>query len=698
MISPTDLAPEPGVVIPLPTIRRRPLARAALVPVAAGVAGVMFDLGPQAPDGGRLAALIDGDPAAGPTISTRLDMRDGGVRRLLLVGRPADRLVDRAIELSLGGRPVAGIDPDWLQSPLCDAADLVEGLTDRGRRRVMKLLLTTGASLFGEDSAADFVRLARNLLELLGAPVLSPTSWSPLGASGRIVSYRIVDRIVPDRIGALALIAADRAARLPGCGMTVETTDGGCALHVFIPHPAPPGSELVGLGESPVRLCAPRADMPPQPLHSWLARRNRVTRDWIHAKLEAEARCEPVAAALLNELRHPDEATPSLAIRHLSGTASGLLYALDVDDPNRLLRALRIERGGAAVDVELSAAPLPRGIAADLAGFAELPRGSALDDVCRIRLAYRSGRLRTVHEGQTIGFSGSVPKGFAPRPTVHAIEAIARARLAMEQPDLTSLIEDFGPERIRPTLSIVAAVGPNLDLIRARAATVFAEPGAEGAELLYHVFAGPLAGAARAAIADAAAVFGLPHRLVTVGSDAVPSTRMAATLRAARAPDALALGADVLPLARGWLADWARAIASDVCVIGGTVLGIDGAILDAGGCASRRNRNRAPGLPGAGLPKSGTAPTTRVIADCVGLPRAAIDLFLTRTVWHPEPDVMLAQIIAMEGGGARTLLGSQFVRYADAPIRDPLTVAADVCALDLVLKRSFKLVGEEGAP
>lgn len=700
MRSRAEFAPDRGVVVPLPTARRRPPTQAAIVPVAAGVTGVMFDADPQAPDAGRLVALIDGEPLAGPAISTRLDLRDGGRRRLLLLARPADRLVDRAIALSLDGQLVASIDPGWVQSPLRDGADLIEGLTDRGRRQLAKLFLTTGASLFGGDDAADFIRVARRLLDLLGVRTLSPASWSPLGASGRVLSYRIAAQVDPDRIGALVLMMAGRVARLPGCELAVEATDGGCALHVFIPHPTPPGAELVGLGEAPVHLRAPAADLPPQPLHAWLARRDGATRNWVHAKVEAEARRDPAAAALLRELRHPDDAKPSISIRHLSGTAAGLLYAIDLDDPNRLLRAVRIERDGAAVDVELGAAPLPRGIAAPLIGFADLPRAYPFDDACRIRLAYRSGRLRTVHEGPSGIFTGPVPRGFASRPTSNAIEALAHARLTMDRPDPTSVVEDFGPEPFRPTISIVAGVGANLDLIRARAAMVFAEPGAEGVELVCHVPAGPLAVAARAAIADAAAVFGLPHRLVTVGSDADPATRLTAALRAARGPRALALGADVLPLGRGWLAHWARAMASDACIIGGTVLGVDGAVIDAGHCNTRRNRRHAPGLPGGGLPGSGSAATSRVIADCVGLSRAAVDLLLTRTVWHPEPDVMLAQVVAMAGGGkgARTLFGGKFMRYADDPVCDPLTLAADASALDLILKRSFSLVGEEGAP
>ena len=136
-------------------------------------------------------------------------------------------------------------------------------------------------------------------------------------------------------------------------------------------------------------------------------------------------------------------------------------------------------------------------------------------------------------------------------------------------------------------------------------------------------------------------------------------------------------------------------------MVGGTLLGVDGSVIDAGAPhGSRRSiARRAPGLPEGGLPRGESARTTRVAAECVGLSRTALDMLLTDATWHPDPDVMLAQAVeetARQGGGARTLLRGRCVRFAEASPRDAASVAADASALELILKRSFSLVGDEG--
>ena len=58
----------------------------------------------------------------------------------------------------------------------------------------------------------------RRLLDLLGVRRLAPTSWSALGASGRVVSYRLAAAIDPARIGLVVSGCRQRgaAARLQG--------------------------------------------------------------------------------------------------------------------------------------------------------------------------------------------------------------------------------------------------------------------------------------------------------------------------------------------------------------------------------------------------------------------------------------------------------------------------------------------------
>lgn len=699
MTLPADLEPQRGVVVSLSASRRRPLAQASIVPIGEGIAGIMFDMGgdagPQPSAAMRLSAFLDGEPVRGPMISTRLDLRGGGERHLLLLRRPAHALADRRIELLLGGQPAAAIDPTWLQSPLCDGADAIEGLSDRGRRRLLRLFLTTGISLFGLEGAAEFSSAATRLMDLLGLRAIAPAAWSPLGSGGRIVSYRMAAAIDPRLVGELVSLSAGSVVRAPGCQLIAETRGDACLLHVFMRRPPLAGAALVGLGENPVHLSGPEAGQAPQPLHSWLERRDDATRRWACGLVEAEAPRDPAAAALLRELRHGGGAEPGVTLRHLSGTAEGLLYAMELADPHRLIRAIRFERGEAAVELDLAAQARPQDT--PVIGFARLPRGSWIDDACRIRLAYHSGRLRTVHEGRPDVFSGRTPRSFAWAAAADAVEALAAARLTMDRPDAAAFVEDFGAAQARPELSIVAPVGADLDLIRVRAAKLFAEGGA-GVELVYHAAAGARAAAARGAIADAAAVYGAPHRLVTFGKSSDPASRMLAALDAARGTAALLLGSEVLPMGRGWLEQWRRAMGRGDAIVGGTLLGIDGAVVDAGACGSGRNdARRAKGLPGSGLPRAEFAATSRVTADCVGLTRPVIDALLGSAIWHPEPDLLLAQAVARQRKGAvRTLLRGRFVRYGAEPVRDPLTLAADARALAAILKRSFSVVGEEG--
>ncbi len=623
------------------------------------------------------------------------------MRHLLLVGRAAEALVDRRIDLALGGQPAATIDPTWLQPPLSEGADLIDGLSDRGRRRLLKLFLTTGASLFGFGDSSEFSRAAGRLLDLLGVRALAPASWSPLGAAGRILSFRVAAAIDPARIGALVVLAGGSVARLPGCQPWLETREAERFLHVYAPRPAPAAASLIGLGETPVRLRTPAADAAALSLHAWLEHRDAATRRWVHALVEVEAGRDPAAAALLRELRHGGAAEPTLAVRHLSATPVGLLYALDVHDPGGLLRAVRIERGGAAAEIDLAVRARPGVGAGPLVGFAGLPRAAWFDEACRVRAVYHSGRLRTVHDGRPDAFAGGAPRGFASRATPEAADSLARARLSMSRPHPAACVEEIGVAPARPALSIVTAVGADLDLIRARAARLFAEPGAASAELVYHVPAGPQERAARAAIEAAATVYGLPHRMVTTAADCDASSALIAALGAARGEGALVLGADVLPAGPGWLAAWLRAIGPQRPIVGGTLLAVDGSVIDAGGAVAGGRRGaarRAPGMPGAGLPRSESAPTSRATIACVGLSRRGVELLLAAT-WHPEPDVLLAQAVAglaRSDLAARTLLRGRCVRFAEAAVRDPLTLAADARAVEMLLKRSFSLVGDEG--
>ena len=88
----------------------------------------MFD---SPPDGGKGAAAADRalrrPAAARALISTSLELRAGGRRHLLVVGRSAESLTGMAVTLALGPQLAAILDGDWLQPPIADGAALIAG-------------------------------------------------------------------------------------------------------------------------------------------------------------------------------------------------------------------------------------------------------------------------------------------------------------------------------------------------------------------------------------------------------------------------------------------------------------------------------------------------------------------------------------------------------------------------------------------
>ncbi|MFO1210398.1 MAG: hypothetical protein U1E40_14445 [Amaricoccus sp.] len=651
-------------VIPLPLVRRR-LAEASIVPIAPEVTAILFDSPPErGASRQRLTALFAGQPLVGPSISTSLELRSGGRRHLLVVGRGAAALTGTTVTLALGARLAAILDGDWLQPPIADGAALVRGLSEEGRRRLLKLFMTTGASLFGRGSPG-FAAAARRLAETVAAAALAPASWCPLGAGARLVSWRLAADLADAVPEELIALASDRVARLDGWQAMVETAGTRRILHLCLPAGPAGETTLVGLGPAQVHLRVPGADLPPQPLAPWLARRGAEVAEWAAALLAARAASDPIAAALARELRQACRA-PRATLRHLSATPAGLLFAAELDDPEGLVRALRFERGGAAVEV--AAGP-------SATGFAALPPG----DRCRLSLVHWSGRLALVHEGVPAAVAHDVPEALAADPA-----AVAHAWLGL--PGLAATgVESFGTSA-DPLLAIVAPVPANLDLIRARAAAVFAEPKGRAIELVYHVRPGPLASAARAAIALAEAVYGIPHRLVTLPPAATDTDALRAAIEAATAPRLLALGAEVLPAEPGWLAAWLTRLDSSRPLLGGALLDIAGSALDLGGWPVRDLPRRSPATP--------------VSAACVGLTREAVRR-LDEMPHYPEPDVTLAAIAATlgrEGRAPHRMPQTRFVRHGGGTPRSRLAAAVDSAALQLLLNPSFRPGGDEGRP
>lgn len=697
---PREAAPAEPQVLPLAAARRRQLAEGTLVPMASGVAGLFFDTLPgSVGDGGRLGVSVDGIRLEPPFVTTRLALRSGGERHLFLAGRGGETLLGRHILIFQGDAPVAQIDPAWLQSPLGDATSLIEGLADEGRRRLLKLFLTTGPSLFGNLAGTAFGEAARGLLDLLGVPMMPPAAVCGLGA-GSIVTYRLPARIEAERIGEVVVLDAGRSQRLADCRPVVETRDRGCLVHVHLPGSLPAGATLVGLGPTPIRLRLPAPETRIRSLVPWLARRDATTRAWVHDLIEAAAATDPGIEALMRELRHQD-APPALVIRHLSATPKGILCALALEDPAGLVREIRMDRGGAVA--RLAAGP------EGFRGYVILPRRSAISDRCRLRLILHSGRIIPAGEGPLCSHAGDLPPAFG----LADADALAAARLDRERPRSlprtgAAESETFGPvPPDAPTLRLIVPATERPDAVQARAAMVLAERGGSRVEILCHGPA-PAAEAAAPVLADAAAVFGIAHRLLRLPATASPldSLRLALEVSLELGPETpvLVLGANVLPQDPGWLGAWLRRLGRPWAMLGGTLLDHEGAVRDAGGHlaieADGLPRRVEPhlGLPASDLPRgpavrAGSLPG----ADCFGLTPGAVAAFAATDPACPDAGIALvlaARHLATKGAATGSFLQGRFTRFGGA-VPTPLAAAVEAHVLARLLKPSFNLAPQE---
>ena len=293
-----------------------------------------------------------------------------------------------------------------------------------------------------------------------------------------------------------------------------------------------------------------------------------------------------------------------------------------------------------------------------------------------------------MHAGDPARTGYEVPEALAADPG-----AVARARLGLPRV-AAARVEIFGSQASEPR-----AVGrrrrsaANLDLIRARAATVFGEPKGRAVEMVYHVRTGPLAEAARAAIAQAEAVYGIAHRLVTLPAAATEADGLRAALAAAAAPRLLCLGAEVLPAQAGWLAAWLARLDAARPVLGG-------ALLDIGGSALTSAAHRAVGWPVAGPAARRVDGRGAVSAACVGLTREAAErLAEAAALSRPGRDAgRRGESFGRHGREARVLPQCRFVRYGGRPGAAALAEAVDAAALALVLKPLFRPGADEGRP
>lgn len=634
----------------------QPLGEATAIPLGDSLTAVFFDRAAGRP--GRLAAEQDGLPLPRPFVAAELGLRPGGVRHVLFVPQGLGTLLSRHLVLRLGDLPAAEIDPAWLQLPQDDLPALTAQLSPQGTARLLRVMLTTGASLFAGEAQAGLARAIPRLMDICAIPALAPVARTEI-AERTLISYAPTGLSGPPSAAAVIRDGFLIPLRHSDCFL-----DGGL-LHLLLPAGSAP-EQIVALADAPLRLAAP--DAAPRRLSAlaWIHARPKPCRDWLFDRLG------DTAAALEQELAG-NQAEPAIAVRHLSGLSAGLLHLLILQDPARLVRKVILERRGQTA--ELTPLHGADGTAV-LAGLADLP-GGAGGDSCRIRVLHRSGRLRTLAEAPVTPFDGTVPAAFADAWAAGApvLHPLAEARAGFSRAAPPSAVQHFGPTQTCG-LRIVTAIGGSADLIRARAAMILAEAPSTPVEVVCTMADGPLAQAARQALAQTAAIYGIAHRLVLLPDCATESERLCAALAQAQDLPALVLGGDVLPQDPGWLAFWLRRLRRPG-VLAPALLAPDGSIA-----AASEGSDPLRGLPAAHLPAGGRA-APRPLAACLALGPAGIARLLAAPP-HPDPAVWIARAL---GAAARTETRFPFRRFGPAPAPDAFAVA--------LAQTEFALIGKD---
>lgn len=606
---------------------------------------------------------LDGVRLPRPVISTNLPLTSGLTRHVVLLRHPAAKVAKERLSLTIGGMPAAFLEPSWLQSPLREPIDLVTGMTAEGASRLLRLVLSTIPSLFGQGLDRDFPKTARTLVGLLHLPQGLLGSRCAIGSAGEVLSYRLPVS-VPALPGSLVAVSEDRIDCLSQTGMMLED---GNLLHVFQRDASPVPPDFTVLGDAPMVLCCPDRLPDQQPFLPWLARRGDGVRQWGEDLLRRHSCTDQTTAALLREHVLGAERLPSATIHCLAATQGGVLVWLDVDDPHRLVAALRIEAETEHADIDVPASGRVR-------AHLRFKTKGEVKVTFRLRFVFGSGRISTFREGPLDPFNGTLPKGSPMDAPVEAGRALMSAWgkriVSLPRPQL----EDFGTRSPNLRLSVVVATGPVPDLVRARASLVACEAERGDIEIVYAI-AGMASGALQRLLHETAEVYGVSHRLVSLPAEITAPDLLLAGLESARAPATLVMGREVLPQGPGWAGRWIATLSrtGGPALIAGTLLATDGSIQHAGGHFSWTGRSapavpalRAVGLPACDLGSDTELASTEVLcADAVGLTNAARKAVLREGAKCADPATML-QITALRLGASMDPLG-RLVRYAAAP-------------------------------
>jgi hypothetical protein len=649
-----------------------------LVGLAPTATLAMFDLPPGVPvPAGQIDGLLDGTPLPRPVLSTRLALRTGGTRCLVLLPRAASDLARAPLRFRLAGRTVALVDPDWLQSPLVPRDDLIDGVAPTAVPRLIRFLLPNVAARLAPADMPDFRATVRALLDRLDVARGTLALRCAAGDSTLILTYRLdgpVDSRLPPDAVLLGPQRVDSVAPLVACA------EGADLLHLALPHRAlRPIPDIVLVGARTLYLAAEAAPLAADPA-DWLGRRPAAVRTWAEAVLSRAAPTDAGAAAVLADGRvTPDEA-PAVRRAHVAATRTGVLVWADVGDPRGLGASLHLQCRGHTARVALPdggqvRAFLPWHPSPDR----DAPRPG---DTLRLRVCGRSGRPLATLDTPLSALAAALPDGFATDDPQALAPSLARAWADRLPPATGATVLPCGPGAARPRLTLITPLTPDPDMIRARATLVAAEgPGVE----VDCLATGHPAPALVALLAQVARTTGVAHRILVL-PDATPAVdAVLAGLHTARGTDTLLLGASVLPDGAGWLTRLLGALGGlqGTGILGGTVLHPDGAVHHAGGRLAvsddglPRVSSTGTGLPAADLGTGTTLRSDLFTVDAAGLTAAGRAAILAAGACLPDPDLAMLPAILRAGAGQVSLV-CRFTRFGGPPGPDPVARAASL--------------------
>lgn len=573
--------------------RPEPAARVMslrVVPLSENLSAAFFD----APEdleihGADLVGTTGGQALDRPLIMSQLSRNEGGIRILFLLSRSARALCRDGLDICRRGRPVASFDPLALQSPLVDPLALLSGLSPEGGRRLLKLLLTTGLSLFGPKAFDGFRDLVTHLLASLTPPTVRLQAWCPIGKQACIASY-----ILPKGTGfgsfrELVLLDSGHVQRIAEFSINLEPAEDGAQLmHLTLPVALRSEATLVALSETPVRLSGPQTPQSARPLGPWLEKRSGLVRCHVRSTLRTLAPTDTIAAALLDEVECPRADQPRAQAHLLAGSARGLLYAISVRDPRNLLQRIVLGTSDVSHGIGLHRAVHHPAHGPMQVGYLRCDALALADGGAALSLQYRTGRVSHQDPVKIASLCHGIPDRMLdildPLPEDAVYRALAQtyddALPARKPLHAERIVVGTGPQPV--SCCLVVEIGQSLDYPHA---LMSALRGRRDVSILLH-HADPMATPLLLRLVrELQAIYGLETAVAVLPqTDSLPAERLRAVLRCVTAPVSILIADDALPRGHDWVARWAEWLAhpGPPRMAGGVLVNHDGTIRDAG--------------------------------------------------------------------------------------------------------------------